>query len=130
MIAARLLLMLNSALFSLFGLLYLIWPTAMCATLHLVATRPTAIVDVRATYGGMQLGIAALLAYCAISIGGTAFGLLSAACIVGGLAVGRLIGIAANGGTSGLVWLIVGVEVTATIINVWMLRRLQQRDHA
>ncbi|MBC7541553.1 MAG: DUF4345 family protein [Candidatus Sericytochromatia bacterium] len=128
MIAARLLLMLNSLVFGVFGLLFLIWPAGMAATVGLAAANPTGIIDIRATYGGLELGISALLGYCAISIGGTAFGLLAATCAFTGFAGGRLIGIIANGGAVGLIWGILACDVLLVALNAWMLRQMQGRD--
>jgi hypothetical protein len=125
MYLARLILALNSLGFAAFGLAFLIWPAALAARIGLVAGTPAALIDIRATYGGFELGIAALLGFCAVSIGGTAFGLLAAACAFGGFAGGRLIGILATGGADWLTWSFLALEVASLLINVAALRHLK-----
>jgi hypothetical protein len=125
MLIARLVLVLNSLGFAAFGLAFLIWPAALAGKIGLAATTPAALIDIRATYGGFELGIAALLAFCAVSIGGTAFGLLAAACAFGGFAGGRLIGILASGGADRATWAFLALEIGSLLINLAALRHLK-----
>lgn len=130
MLIARLILALNSLGFTLFGLLFLFWPEAMIAKVGLQATAPAALIDIRATYGGMELGIAAMLGYCAVSIGGTAFGLFAATFAFAGLAIGRLVAIVLSGGASGFTWFLFTLEASSLILDVYALQRLKRDPHA
>jgi hypothetical protein len=123
---ARLILALNGLAFAGFGLLFLIWPVAMASHVGLVASTPAAVIDLRATYGGCELGLAALLGFCAVSLGGTAFGLLAATCAFAGFAAGRLIGIVAAGGADTLTWCLLGLELGALLLDLTALRLLKR----
>jgi hypothetical protein len=125
MLFARLILALNSLGFAVLGLLFLVWPAGMAARIGLIATTPAAIIDVRAIYGGSGLGLAALLGFCAVSIGGAAFGLLAASCVYAGLACGRLIGILAAGGADLLSWALLVLEVIVLAAALAALRHLK-----
>lgn len=130
MLIARLILAANSLGFTLFGLLFLFWPEAMITRVGLQVMAPTALIDIRATYGGMELGIAALLGYCAVSIGGTAFGLFAATCAFAGLAIGRLVAIVLSGGASGFTWFLFTLEATSLLADIYALRRLKRDPRA
>jgi hypothetical protein len=126
MLIARLILALNSLGFTAYGLLFLLWPEGMATYVGLLARTPTAITDVRTTHGGLALSIATLLGFCAISIGGTAFGLLAATCICAGLAGGRLLAMLLAGGGDAVTWLLFSLPLCGLLLDTHALRRLKR----
>ena len=77
-----------------FGLLFLALPERMAGTVELEARSATARTEIRAMYGGLELGIAAFLGFCALNPELLGLGLLASALLLGGIGAGRLIGAA------------------------------------
>jgi len=81
--------------------------------------------EVRAFYGGLEIGIAAFLLWCALRRERTRIGLVAAMLTIGGTGLGRLSGIALEGfQTSTLMWVFVGIELGAASLTGYALRRL------
>ena len=80
-----------------FGAAYLVAPTVMTGQMGVGHTTPGGLTDLRATYAGFQLGMAALLAWCLRNPSRYPAGLVALACVVGGLGLSRLIGLFVDG---------------------------------
>ncbi|GAB2489423.1 DUF4345 family protein [Arenimonas alkanexedens] len=105
-----------------FGLAIVAAPEAVLATVGISGTT-AGLVELRAFYGGLELGLGAFLLICAAKPSWRAPGLLSVALINGGIALARLLGIALSGEFTGffagaLVW-----EVGFTLAAVIALRK-------
>jgi hypothetical protein len=59
----RIILILDALVFAVFGVLTLFWPVAMMSTLGITFAEPAGVTDIRATYGGYELGMAMFLAW-------------------------------------------------------------------
>lgn len=86
---ARLVLALGALGFLGFGLAFYARPVPLGEYVQLGVGSPVAIVEVRAMYGGLELGIGVLLAACVLRPGWCQLGLLAAALCLGGLGGGR-----------------------------------------
>ena len=84
---------------------------------------PDARVDVRATYGGLDLGIAAFLIWCLFRDAWVRTGLVAVGFLCAGLGTTRLLGIALEGQGGGLMWSFVGIELAVALWLVVYLRR-------
>jgi hypothetical protein len=84
---------------------------------------PTARIDVRATYGGFELGVAAFLFLCVARPQWTRAGLVASGFAVAGFGAGRAGGIALEGGAEPLMWGFLGLELVLTVAIVVVLRR-------
>lgn len=93
---ARLSLATTAAAFAGFGVAFLAKPTAMTRKVDILAKRPNARTEIRAMYGGMEIGLAAFFASAAASPEWHRPALVAQACAIGGLAVGRFVGMAAD----------------------------------
>jgi hypothetical protein len=79
--------------------------------------------EVRAFYGGLELGIAAFLGWCLAAASRTRVGLMAATMVVGCTGLGRLSGIALEGfETTPLMWTFVAIELTAAALSAWAIR--------
>ena len=105
--------------FALFGVLFLARPEAMAKTVELQAPTPTAHTEIRAMYGGLELGIAAFLGYCALDPSRVALGLLASALLLGGIGTGRLIGVALARSASSLTRVLVVAEISGAALAAW-----------
>ncbi len=102
-----------------FGLWFLIDPIGPLAAIGITATGAPAATEFRAFYGGLEVGLAALLLAAAARPAWRQAGLWLVLATNGGIAVGRLIGVAVDGVwvpffTYALVWE-VGFAVLAAL---------------
>ncbi len=85
---------------------------------------PGGVSEFATVYGGLQLGLAAFFAICAMSPGFHRIGLLFAMCLYIPIALARLGSLMAAGG-SGVTWALFVVEVSLAIVGVglWVWQR-------
>ncbi len=81
-----------------FGAAYAVRPSDMAALTGIVLPDDSATIDYAATYGGLQLGLAAFLATCALRSQWTRLGLRAGGWTLAGIAGVRLAGIVLAGG--------------------------------
>lgn len=117
----RFLLLLSAVTFGAFGLAFALFPTALAAYVEIVATTPSARADVAATYGGLEIGVAAFQAWC-LRRGAVRTGLVAAACGFGGLGAVRLAHLVVAGG-SAFVWALLAAEVVGVGLATWGARQ-------
>ena len=118
----RLLVALSACIFAGFGLWLFIDPGAL-AGIGIELTEPAARIDVRATYGGLELGLTAALLYCVYANRWLSPALLVSACAIAGFGLGRLGGIALEGQGTPLMWAFVGIEAVVATVLFWAFRR-------
>lgn len=109
----RLLLALAALGFAVFGAWGLLDPVGMLAAVQVAPQGPTGVVELRAMYGGVELGAALFLALCAADPARVRLGLLAAVCLYGGLGVVRAASAVAAGPVDPLIWIMVGVELVS-----------------
>ena len=112
-----------------------IWYLAVCSTIgfgwhRYCARRPTARIDVRATYGGFELGVSAFLFLCVARSQWTRVGLVASGFAIAGFGFGRLGGIVLEGGAEPLMWVFLGLEVALTAVIVAVLWRTRSAPRA
>jgi hypothetical protein len=104
--------------FAFFGVWLLLRPNAL-RRVGVVAESPDGRAELRAMYGGVELGIAAFLGLCLLRPDFTEPGLWLQLLALGGLAVGRLTGIALEtGGVSKTIWFFASLEILATALTL------------
>lgn len=97
----------------------------------LIADTALGRTEVRAFYGGLELGIAAFLAWCLAVPSRTRVGLVAAALTVGFTGLGRLSGIALEGfESSSLMWTFACIELSAAALSLWALRSVPDGPQA
>jgi hypothetical protein len=97
MLFSRILLGLTGVAFAGYGV-YCAYDLDMIVRLTGIAFRaPSAAVESRAMYGGLQTGLGLLFLNSAVNPRMTAYGLVAMVFVMGGLAVGRAIGISTDG---------------------------------
>jgi hypothetical protein len=80
-----------------FGGAYLVAPEFVTQFSGIEHTSAAGLTDLRATYAGFQLGMAALLGWCLRDPTRYGAGLVAFACVVGGLGLTRLLGLVLDG---------------------------------
>lgn len=118
------LLWITSVLFAGFGTGFAVAPEQLAD--FLFDTSPatsSALTDMRATYGGVAIGLGLFIAMCAYRRQWVRPGLLASLLVLVGLATTRLIGIAADGSPNGFVLLFLGTEIVAAVLFLAAIRR-------
>ena len=101
----RIVLIVMGILWVLFGVLGLISPAVVVGGLGIELPTADAVTDVRAIYGGLQIGIGLYFFYCSRSAELIRPGLIALALIAAGFGVGRSFGILVDGARGGLIFL-------------------------
>ena len=107
-----------------FGLWYLIAPTGMTDPTGFGPLGPNALTDVRATYGGFQIGLGLFTLWAAADPARVRMGLLLQALTIGAIGSCRLVGFAIDGGPNGFLISAIVTEISFTALTLFALRRL------
>ena len=121
---ARLVLWLSAVAFAAIGAAFLLAPVAMAARVGVSLAGATAANDVRAVYGGLQLGVGACLAWLAWRPDTLRAGLTLQLFGFGGLAAARFASLLLDGYPGALGLALHGAEVVAIAFGVAARARL------
>ncbi len=100
-----------------FGVAFLVAPAPMAELVHLSVEHPVARTEVRAFYGGLEMGLGLFLLLCLARRGAARLGALALALLAGGTALGRVFGIIADGSAGAAVLAILLVEGTFALLG-------------
>lgn len=119
---ARFLVWLNCVLFVGFGLGFMLAPDAL-ATLVTGAAPATAsaVTDMRATYGGLALGLAILFGLCAQNVSHVRLGLQGVLAVMAALAVGRFLGMMLDGSPNVFMFVLLAAEIVMAGLALFAL---------
>lgn len=121
------LLWINCAAFLGFGLGFALAPTQLADLILGVApTAPSALIDMRATYGGITIGTALFFGLCAARPNWQHPGLVASALMMGGLATARVLGIVVDGEPNGFMLGFLALEVLAAVLSLAALRQSER----
>jgi len=125
-LGGRVVLGLGALLYLSLGVWFLIWPEAL-SLVGLSAESPAARTELRATYGGLELGLCAFLAWCAAGSPERArIGLVALGLSTLGFACGRVTGLVLDRPPEPIFLTLVAVEVVSTLAAfacAWRLGR-------
>src|SRR5262245_35155003 len=96
---ALIVLWLAALVFGVFGVLFLFNPVGWAGSVDLGVTTATARTEIRAMYGGFELGIAAFLIWCAMDPARVRTGLMASGLMFAGVALGRAFSLATDPGS-------------------------------
>ena len=120
---SRILLSVNAILFVLFGVGFIFTPTSLA--LWITGSIPgtsSAMIDLRATYGGLALGIGIFWAVCAGN-GSHHIGLLSAFLVLASVAFGRIIGMLLDGSPNLFMYLLLEAEIIFAALSLMFYKK-------
>jgi uncharacterized protein DUF4345 len=122
---ARGLLFSSSLVFVGVGAGFLLIPARYAHILEISLPTAMARLDVRATYGGLELGVGIFLILCTVRRKWIRPGLWALALATGGFAAGRLVGLVAEGTISSFMLSFLVLELVVTLLAVFLLRRIE-----
>ncbi|MFK7895534.1 MAG: DUF4345 domain-containing protein [Myxococcota bacterium] len=112
-----------------FGLIYLLVPTAMTEPAGFGSLGGSALTDVRATYGGFQIGMGIFLLWTSRAPGRMRSGLVLLVLAIGSLFLSRILGVLMDGELSAFHMQGLAVESTMTALTLYLIRK-SERDAA
>ncbi len=115
-------------MFGLFGALYWVIPVKMAEKVEVAMTTRGAIIDVQGIYGGMELGIALFLAWCAWKPERVRIGLAAGSFVLASIALSRVVAIAHFGSPGGAVAGLVALDAVGAILNLGFLFRYRRAN--
>lgn len=115
----------NCWLFVGFGLGFVFAPETLATLITGAApTTPSAMTDMRATYGGMALGLAFIFGLCARNEGSVRLGVQGVLAVMVGLAVSRVLGFLFDGEPNIFMWLLLLAEALMASLAFAALRKM------
>lgn len=117
----RIFLALVSLAFLVFGLIGLINPVGTVLPLEIAIQTAQAKTEIRATYGGLMLGIGILLAYTAYDANAVKWGLIAVICLLFTIGLTRLYGLLVDGTQAKLQWQLLSMELGPALIALLIL---------
>jgi len=107
-----------------FGAAYLVAPGPVTRFAGIDHATPAGLTDLRATYAGFQLGMAALLGWCLRDPSRYAAGLVAFACAVGAVGLSRLLGLLVDGFSAEMA-IATAIEIAMTSFAIFALARVR-----
>ena len=126
MALARTYLRLLGAMTLFFGLVYLLAPERLTGPTGFGPLGPSATTDVRATYGGLQIGLGLFLLWAAAREARVRSALVLQAIVIAAVAASRALGLWLDGEATGVLVGALAFEILLTVATVALLRRLPQ----
>lgn len=107
-----------------FGVASLLWPDAVVGTVRLEIGNATARTDVRALYGGLEIGFGLFLAWAALDPSRFAAGTVATALAFGAMGGSRAYGMLVDGQIEGVTWFALAIEVTGALLGALAVARV------
>ncbi|MEX0729453.1 MAG: DUF4345 domain-containing protein [Aquisalimonadaceae bacterium] len=121
---AKTLVWINCWLFLAFGFGFILAPESLAALLTGAApATASAVTDMRATYGGMALGLAVMFGLCASNELQVRLGLQGVLAVMVGLAVARTLGMLLDGTPNVFIFIMLAAEVVMAALALAGLRQ-------
>lgn len=118
----RIFLLLAALVFLIVGAIYLIQPAGLAKAAGLQYT-PSGLTDIRATYGGFQIGLALFLGWSAMAVSRYPAALMALLCIFASVGLGRLYGVLVDQELSTFHIIGLTFELVITLVSAALLRR-------
>lgn len=120
----RRVLLVNGVVFSVVGAFFLVFPAQMA---HLVTDgapgTPSGLIDMRATYGGVLLAVGGLMLGSLKRPETRSYGLVLSIAVLGGMALGRVLGMVSDGPANLMMYLFLAYEIVFIALSALALRQ-------
>ncbi|MGI9265526.1 MAG: DUF4345 domain-containing protein [Gammaproteobacteria bacterium] len=113
----RILLLLGSGIFALYGLLFSVAPVELALLVTgAVPASPSALIDMRATYGGMSIALGIIFMLLALQETTIRVGVVGLLLVMVCMAITRLVGIAMDGDANTVMYAYLALEIVAAAL--------------
>ena len=120
----KIFILINSVVFLLYGIGFMFVPETF--SLYVTDTVPmtnSGLIDMRATYGGMSVGFAVLLFFMSKDSKTFTLGVKAIILIIGGMALGRTIGMIKDGSPNTIMYVYLLLEIVVVLIGIKLLAK-------
>ncbi|WP_203142047.1 DUF4345 family protein [Marinobacter mangrovi] len=125
-----LLVRLNAAIFALYGIAFIVLPETLSRMVTgEIPASATGLTDMRATYGGMSLGIGIVLLILTLKTETLRLGVLGVVILMLGMAGGRSVGLVIDGVASQTMVTYLMLELAMAALAFWVLVRSGTSRH-
>ncbi|MDQ3063681.1 MAG: DUF4345 domain-containing protein [Acidobacteriota bacterium] len=114
---------LSAVVFGGFGVAFLFFPLLTAAIVGIELSAPSAIIDFRATYGGLEIGLATFFVICAFKKSWIRPGLVAQAASLGGLAFGRIVGLILDETPQPIIYYLLVAECAGCALGLFALMK-------
>ena len=122
---AQTLIWLNAVFFAVYGVLFVFAPIAIS---HLVVdaspASPSALIDMRATYGGMSIAVGLLFAFLVQKKSTIRIGMIGVIMMMSCMAAGRLVGMIVDGDPNVVMYVYLILEIGMASLSMYALKQL------
>ena len=120
---SKLFILINASIFVIYGSVFVFFPLeALNEVVTDTLSSTSSIIDIRATYGGMSIGVGSILYLLARSESTLRTGLLAVLLVMACMASARLYGIMVDGQPNGCMHLYLILELAAVGLSIILLR--------
>lgn len=105
-----------------FGLAFLLSPARMAGLVDIQAPTSSALSDIRALYGGLEIGLGLVVAWCMLDPARVRLGLGMAGVLFACVAAGRGFGMLLDRPVSPLTIKVFAVELGTALLGIWLWR--------
>ncbi|MDQ3712128.1 MAG: DUF4345 domain-containing protein [Acidobacteriota bacterium] len=112
---------LSAIVFGGFGVAFLFFPLFMASIVSIELPTPSAVIDFRATYGGLEIGLAGFFTICALRDSWLRLGLVAQTVSLGGFAFGRIIGLILDGTPQPIIYYLLVAECAGCVLGLYAL---------
>lgn len=124
----KLVVLLTAAIFFIYGLLFIVFPAETFKYVTGGAVSSTSgVTDMRATYGGMSVGVGVILCILGMNQKTIKLGLVSVSVLMLGMAAGRLIGIVYDGNPNTYMYVYLALELIVSFVSFISVRTYAQK---
>ena len=120
---------LSAIVFGGFGVAFLLFPLFMASIVGIELPTPIAVIDFRATYGGLEIGLAVFFVICAFRESWIRPGLVAQAASLGGFAFGRIIGLILDGTPQPIIYYLLVAECAGCVLGLFALVKERRVNH-
>ena len=113
---SRIVLAVSGLIFGGFGVAFLLWPSQMALRVRIPLVTMTGTTDVRALYGGLEIGFGVFLLAASSRRAWALPGLAATLCALAGMGLARALGIALDGRPEPITWALLASEVSGAAI--------------
>lgn len=115
-------------IYAVLGFSFLFSPIRMGETILLSVSSAAAATELRAIYGGLELGFGVFLLYCGSHAGTLLSGLVAMTMVTGGILLGRVTGIFLDGSPAKVTLVSMIVELFGTVAGILVLMDERKQD--